>query len=47
MNHSKSYQSPLCEIVEERLNECILEASYNYGGAGTYTDEEIIDNGRY
>ena len=47
MNHTNFYQSPLCVVVEERFSEDILQASYNYGGAGTYTDEDIIDNGRY
>lgn len=43
----KKYLTPECEVVTIALEKEILSESYNYGGAGTYEDDDIVENGNY
>lgn len=43
----KRYLSPESEVVSVSMSTEILSESYIYGGAGTYSEDDIIDNGTY
>lgn len=43
----KNYQNPEVEVVTSAMEKEILSESYNYGGGGTYSGNDIIDNGLY
>ncbi|MBO4264343.1 MAG: hypothetical protein J5871_06685 [Bacteroidales bacterium] len=42
-----SYAAPASEIVEMSVFDAVLADSYYSGGGGSYTDEDIVDNGNY
>lgn len=43
----KIYSNPEVEVVTSAMKKEILSESYTYGGAGTYSENDIIDNGLY
>lgn len=43
----KIYSIPEVEVMTFALEKEILSESYNYGGAGTYEDDDIVENGNY
>lgn len=43
----KIYYNPVCDVVLVAIEKEILAESYNYGGAGTYGDDDVVDNGNY
>lgn len=43
----ENYQNPEVEVVTSAVKKEILSESYTYGGGGTYSGNDIIDNGLY
>ena len=41
------YEAPECVSEPVCCGDALLADSYNYGGGGTYSDGDIIDNGSY
>ncbi|MBO4263707.1 MAG: hypothetical protein J5871_03390 [Bacteroidales bacterium] len=41
------YASPDCGAVEMCAWDAILADSYYSGGGGSFTDDDIVDNGNY
>lgn len=41
------YQSPVTAVEDMFLPQDIFMSSYSEGGGGSYTDDDLIDNGEY
>lgn len=46
-NKKQIYASPVSSVEMLELGSPILQESYYPGGGGSYSDEEMIDNGNY
>ena len=43
----RTYEEPTLWVEIVNLEENFLQSSYYLGGGGSYTDDDLIDNGSY